>query len=92
MINLHKIFSESFPPALQPLAEKLSESLEDGHICIDLKKEDYLLENIPEHKQLLRLKSPFNIEHAEPFVLFDNKIYFHRYFQYENTILKSKFL
>ena len=89
MINLHKIFSESFPPALQPLAEKLSESLEDGHICIDLKKEDYLLENIPEHKQLLRLKSPFKNEQAEPFVLFDNKIYFHRYFQYENTILSK---
>jgi len=89
MINLHKIFSESFPTALQPLAEKLYERLEEGHICIDLKKEDYLLENIPEHKQLLRLKNPSEIEYAEPFVLFDNKIYFHRYFQYENTILSK---
>jgi hypothetical protein len=43
MINLHKIFSESFPTALQPLAEKLYERLEEGHICIDLKKEEYIL-------------------------------------------------
>ncbi len=87
MFNPHKAFSKAFPKTLQEIAALLSQKLEEGHICIDLSVENNLNTETISNPQLLKLNKSSVIESPQPFVLHRNRVYFHRYFQYENLIL-----
>jgi exodeoxyribonuclease V alpha subunit len=87
MINPHLAFAKQFPEPLQQLARSLSEKLEEGHICIDLNAEAELAEIVKQDPQLLELDNMQQPYSPQPFVRYRNRIYFHRYFRYENIIL-----
>jgi exodeoxyribonuclease V alpha subunit len=89
MINPYTSFAKHFPPALQDLALLLAQKLEEGHICIDLNNEPQLAETVKENPQLLVLDNLRVNYTPQPFVRYQNRVYFHRYFQYENIILEK---
>ncbi|MCX6264938.1 MAG: exodeoxyribonuclease V subunit alpha [Bacteroidetes bacterium] len=90
-INLQ--FAQAFPePLLQPHAWLLAHRLKEGHICIDIT-------DLPEPanpagwyaspQQLTQIpKWVGNDQATTPFILHRNKLYLHRYFQYETNILR----
>ena len=90
--NPYYYFSQAFPEPLQHIAEILLQKLDEGHICIDL--EDEAIQNtikrdaLSNHYQLIKVDDTENYQN-QPFVLFKNKIYFNRYFRYENIILSK---
>ena len=90
--NPYLFFSQAFPEPLQQIAGLLLQKLEEGHICIDLEDESiqntFKKDNLSSHYQLVDVVNPENYQ-DQPFVLFKNKIYFNRYFKYENIILSK---
>ena len=92
-IDVSLQFAQAFPaPLLQPHAWLLAQRLQEGHICIDIT-------DLPEPanpagwyaspQQLQQLREW--VGHAQdtaPFILHRNKLYLHRYFQYETNILR----
>lgn len=87
----HIFFGDVFPKAIEPIAIALSRQLEEGHICIDLLDENFhtlkeIAETNPDKLCILENEEEYK---PEPFVLFKNKIYFNRYFHYENIILNK---
>jgi len=90
-INLQ--FARAFPePILQPHAWFLAQRLQEGHICIDIT-------DLPEPsnpagwyaspQQLQQIREWVgNEQDTKPFILHRNKLYLHRYFQYETNILR----
>ena len=90
-INLQ--FALAFPaPLLQPHAWLLAQRLQEGHICIDIT-------DLPEPanpagwyaspQQLQQIHEWVgNEKDTAPFILHRNKLYLHRYFQYETHILR----
>ena len=92
--DVHQQFADYFPsPALKPYLYLLSKKLSEGHICIDINKinqneltaagyQDVMpIEKIQSDK----LVSDGNI--ITPFVLLNDQLYLHRYFNYETIIL-----
>ncbi|EOR95815.1 Exodeoxyribonuclease V alpha chain [Arcticibacter svalbardensis MN12-7] len=97
--DVHQQFASYFPSRyLQPYAYMLSKRLSEGHICLllsALKEEDALLSddwlaylNQPDQlsKEVLVAMKP---SERQPFVLLNNRLYLHRYFQYETIILNK---
>lgn len=90
-INLQ--FARAFPaPVLQPHAWLLAQRLQEGHVCIDINDlpepanpagwyaNPQQLQQIPEWVG--------DQESTTPFILHRNKLYLHRYFQYETNMLR----
>ncbi len=91
--NVHQQFAEYFPSeTLRPYLYLLSKKMSEGHICIDLNEiEESDLDNL-----YLFRKKIFQYEklvsdgsQTEPFILFNNRLYLHRYFKYETIIADS---
>ena len=95
--DVHQQFSSFFKDEqLKPFAWLLSKRMEEGHICIpiaDLWKEANSNPwPIPaDSKGLFKCYEHVstNPDKPRPFILFQNKLYLHRYFQYETQIIQS---
>ena len=95
--DVHQQFSSFFKDEqLRPFAWLLSKRMEEGHICIpvsDLWKESNMNPwPIPVDSKGLYKSYDFvttDPNKQKPFVLFENKLYLHRYFQYETEIIRS---
>lgn len=92
--DVHQQFADYFPsPALKPYLYLLSKKLSEGHICIDINKINHneltaagYQDVMPIEKiQSDKLVSDGNI--ITPFVLLNDQLYLHRYFNYETIIL-----
>ncbi|WP_069657998.1 exodeoxyribonuclease V subunit alpha [Arcticibacter eurypsychrophilus] len=97
--DVHQQFASYFPSRyLQPYAYLLSKKLSEGHICLllnALKEDDTVLSD----DWLAYLDQPDRLSKEElvavkpserqPFVLLNNRLYLHRYFQYETIILNK---
>lgn len=95
--EVHLHFAECFDePALAPYAYWLSKKMSEGHICIPVEQpsEDVLqmMWQAPLDTDSLT-QMPQWVSNdpavARPFVLYHQKLYLHRYFQYETSILQS---
>jgi exodeoxyribonuclease V alpha subunit len=90
--SIPEIFSLYFNDALiRKLAYLVSSKLEEGNICIDLIRHN---SESDENISIDELKnSPYVSQNAEaniqPFILADNNVYLHRYFDYETRILNK---
>ena len=97
--DVHQQFASYFPSRyLQPYAYLLSKKLSEGHICLlldALTEEDTIVSddwiaslNQPDQlsKEVLVAIDP---SERQPFVLLNNRLYLHRYFQYETIILNK---
>jgi exodeoxyribonuclease V alpha subunit len=95
--DVHQQFSSFFrDEQLKPFAWLLSKRMEEGHICIpiaDLWKEANLNPwPVPSDSAgLFKCYEHVSTdpEKPKPFILFQNKLYLHRYFHYETEIIKS---
>src|SRR6478736_2229732 len=94
--NVHSQFASFFPgETLKPLAYIVSKKLGEGHICVPLNQlETELAEDpfFPGFKLTGTelLKDPFvstDPANVQPFMLYNDKLYLQRYFQYETMIL-----
>lgn len=94
-VHLHfaNCFDES---ALSPYAYWLSKKMSEGHICIpvDDPMEELRDMSWPEPLDVNRLSGLTELvstvpTEVRPFVLYHNKLYLQRYFQYETAILQS---
>ena len=91
--NVHQQFAEYFPSEkLRPYLYLLSKKMSEGHICIDLDEVDdadldnlYFLPKVkPKYGDLVSDGSK-----KEPFILYNNRLYLQRYFNYESIIADS---
>lgn len=92
-MDVYLQFARAFPaPLVQPYAWLLAQRLQEGHICIDIS-------NLPEPANPAGwYASPQELQQnpewvgaaqdTKPFILHRNKLYLHRYFQYETSILR----
>ena len=87
-------FALAFPePLVQPHAWLLAKRLQEGHICISLDTDPQLASGspagaYPSTQQLAdRPQWIGNAGATTPFILHRNRLYLHRYFQYETAIL-----
>jgi exodeoxyribonuclease V alpha subunit len=87
-------FAQAFPePLVQPHAWLLAKRLQEGHICISLDSDPQLTLGSPAgaYPTIQQLTNrPQWIGSAgdiAPFILHRNRLYLHRYFQYESAIL-----
>jgi exodeoxyribonuclease V alpha subunit len=93
-IDVNWQFARAFPePRLQPHLHLLAERLQEGHICIEATPSQQGEGTTPNgnfitEKELSELQ-PWvgNADTIAPFILHRHKLYLHRYFQYETTIL-----
>ncbi|MEO6682242.1 MAG: AAA family ATPase, partial [Ginsengibacter sp.] len=91
--NVHQQFAEYFPSEnLHPYIYLLSKKMSEGHICIDLNE---LKESDLDNLYTFR-KRNINNENLvsdgstiEPFILSNNRLYMHRYYNYETIIFNS---
>ena len=96
--NVHCQFASFFPSeALQPLAYMVSKKLAEGHICLPLKNIEKEFAGDPFYpdyhlgRKNELFKNPFiGTEPADiqPFILYNDKLYLQRYFNYETMILE----
>lgn len=96
ILDVNWQFARAFPePRLQPHLRLLAKKLQEGHICIDATpattEEDALtgINYLPE-KDLSELK-PWvgNATTISPFILHRRRLYLHRYFHYETSLLSN---
>ena len=87
-------FAQAFPePTLQPHAWLLAQRLQEGHICIEATDPEKGTSGNPAGKyaseqQLTQLTHWIGKQNEiAPFILHRNRLYLHRYFQYESAIL-----
>ncbi|MFM7357496.1 MAG: exodeoxyribonuclease V subunit alpha [Sediminibacterium sp.] len=93
-IDLPWQFARAFPEfRLQPYLHLLAKRLLEGHICIEInsqapEEEASFGSNLIAEKELQQLK-PWvgNAATIAPFILHRHKLYLHRYFQYESSLL-----
>ncbi|MBC7886897.1 MAG: exodeoxyribonuclease V subunit alpha [Ferruginibacter sp.] len=92
--DVHQQFAEYFPSdTLKPYLYLLSKKLGEGHICVDINHIDKeeLIEagyNPVINKNILRQEGLVSDGTGmKPFVLFNDRLYLQRYFNYETTIL-----
>ena len=92
--DVHQQFADYFPsPALKPYIFLLSKKLSEGHICIDINKFNQNELTVAGYEKVMpkekihldKLVSDGNI--ITPFVLLNEQLYLHRYFNYETIIL-----
>jgi exodeoxyribonuclease V alpha subunit len=96
--DVHQQFAEYFQvPALKPYAYLLSRKLSEGHICLHLDKQIATTGELPAFcEQLLPGSQPLlhmplvakDGSDAQPFVLYQDRLYLQRYFRYETTFLQ----
>lgn len=93
--NVHQQFAEYFPSEnLRPYLYLLSKKMSEGHICIDLEEiEESDLDNLyflpkkfPKYEKLVSDGSK-----TDPIIIFNDRLYFHRYFRYESIIADGIF-
>ncbi|MEI6581966.1 MAG: exodeoxyribonuclease V subunit alpha [Chitinophagia bacterium] len=92
--DIYLQFALAFPePLVQPHAWLLAKRLQEGHICISLDSDPQLATISPAGAYLTTQQltnRPQWIGSAgdiAPFILHRNRLYLHRYFQYESAIL-----
>jgi len=88
-------FALAFPePLVQPHAWLLAKRLQEGHICISLDTDPQLATISPAgaypNTQQLTNRPQWigSARDIAPFILHRNRLYLHRYFQYESAILR----
>jgi exodeoxyribonuclease V alpha subunit len=96
--NVHCQFASFFPSeALQPLAYMVSKKLAEGHICLPLNNIEKEFAGDPFYpdyhlgRKNDLFKNPFiatDPADIQPFILYNNKLYLQRYFNYETMILQ----
>ena len=96
-IDIHQVFAKYFgEDIINPIAYACSKKLSEGHICLDL--DEYNRDNNKQIKSSDLLQKSQWItdkeEETKAFIIKNNKVYLHRYFQYESDIISSiqKFL
>lgn len=83
--DVHQQFAEFFNvPALKPYLYQLSKKLSEGHICLNL---DTMEQPAGVSLAALPLVAKEETE-RQPFVLYQNRLYLQRYFQYETIFLR----
>ena len=91
--NVHQQFAEYFPSEnLRPYLYLLSKKMSEGHICIDPKEMEesdldnlyFLPKSFPKYEKLVSDGSK-----TEPFIIYNDRLYLHRYFRYESIIADS---
>lgn len=83
--DVHGQFASFFcDKTLYPFAYLVSKRLEEGHICLDLKEQDSLLDPT-ELRNLPMVAEPGG---RQPFILQHNRLYLQRYHSYETKILR----
>lgn len=94
--DVHKQFANYFSSKkIKPFLYLLSKSFSEGHVCIDLKNLDLRVLSEAGYETNLDLnvlkKSDLVGEPCEykPLILFNDKLYLHRYFTYESSIYES---
>jgi exodeoxyribonuclease V alpha subunit len=95
--DLHKVFADFFPDErIRPLAYLLAKRLQDGHVCLtreallaDTEHPYGAIQSLPEFKRMKNLVALSEEDPPAPFVFSHDRIYFHRYFQYETQILNK---
>ena len=92
--DLHQQFANYFPSILlRPYLYTLSQKLSEGHICVNINKIDKLklaeagYPTIAGKAIIQSDKLVSNGNYIAPFVLFNDRLYLHRYFNYETVIL-----
>ena len=91
--DVHKQFADFFPEEkLRGYFYLLSKRLSEGNICVPF--EDFNSNEVPEEYALFSKASELSKEALvtddngrQPIVIHQNKIYLHRYFQYETIII-----
>jgi exodeoxyribonuclease V alpha subunit len=95
--DVHQQFAEFFTDErIKPYAYLLSKRLQEGNICIEANDTSTLASEIPYNKivsasilpSLVKFVST-DTENILPFILHKERLYLHRYFKYESTILHS---
>jgi exodeoxyribonuclease V alpha subunit len=102
-VDVHKVFAEYFK-GVKALAYAVSKTLEEGSICLDLEVFKDSVENNSDAWQANPFNETAGnvaemtadgifVTHKEdelkPFVVMNNKVYLHRYFQYETQIIEN---
>jgi exodeoxyribonuclease V alpha subunit len=100
-VDVHKIFAEYFP-GTKALAYALSLKLGDGHICVDIEsyRKELELNEQPDGTYVLSPEDfdkqciagnyvTNNTKEFKPFVIYKDKAYLQRYFNYETSIIKN---
>src|SRR5687768_4563787 len=92
--DVHHQFAEYFPSeTLKPYLYLLSKKLGEGHICVEVDKIDKEelaslgFDNIVNKKKLQKEPLVSGGEEIKPVVLFKDRLYLQRYFEYETIIL-----
>lgn len=96
--NVHEQFADFFSGEnFRPFASLLSRKLSEGHICLDLNE----LIGAPGFRRLYQSLEEINNDlrdeplvssspdQLRPFILYNSKLYLHRYFAYESIILEK---
>ena len=91
--NVHQQFAEYFSSEnLRPYLYLLSKKMSEGHICIDPEEIEMsdldnlypLPKRFPKYEKLVSDGSK-----TEPFIIYNHRLYLHRYFRYESIIADS---
>src|SRR4051812_14326265 len=103
--NVHEQFAEYFnDEVLKPYAFLTSKKVEEGSICLDLENlskddcatltDEYNISEVGLNALREHSLIALSEKERQPFVLFKNKMYLHRYFRYETIIIDriKKFL
>lgn len=92
--DVHQQFADYFPsPALRPYLYLLSKKLSEGHICIDISKINQNDLTVPGYQDIMpveKIQTDDLVSDGKiikPFVLLNEQLYLHRYFNYETIIL-----
>src|SRR5688572_29244672 len=94
LTDIHQQFAEFFPSEkLKPYLYLLSKKLSEGHVCIDLDQIDKN-ETLPDgydlslnEKALKKEALVGDAADVKPVILYNNRLYLHRYFNYESAII-----
>jgi exodeoxyribonuclease V alpha subunit len=95
--DIHRQFAEYFKhPDLKPFAYLLSQRMQEGHICVDVFEANKFSASIPypapyyaeKLKEIPALVGT-TVDDLKPFIVYQDKLYLHRYFTYETMVLKS---
>lgn len=82
--NVSKKFSSFFTSEnLKPFAEKVFSKLMEGNICVEINKSADI--------EILRKEKlvSFDPKNSQPFIVRNNKLYLHKYYNYEDLIFKK---
>ncbi|MCW3786864.1 exodeoxyribonuclease V subunit alpha [Plebeiibacterium sediminum] len=100
-IDIHKEFARFFnDEKLQQAAYVVSQKLAEGHTCVDVDQYNKQVEETGQERneftQTIDKKVLHNSDlvacddsNIQPFVLYNDKLYLHRYFSYETEIIDS---